>query len=157
MNIPDARRPQKKTVRSRYVLGWIIVKINRMAPRFWQQYNFAHTRTITSCKVLSFYIEHGQSYCISTKAWFEFVRFKIVTIISFHAFCMLYHVCLCSCHPCDITLLIFFFIINYIIRKKLFLKWSIKTWSIPSKVNQHLESHQISIKQVYKKGTFDKI
>ena len=31
--------------------------------------------------------------------------FDIVTNIFFHAFCMLYHVWLYSCHPCNITLL----------------------------------------------------
>ena len=37
----------------------------------------------------------------------------------FHAFCMLYHVWLCSYHPCDLTLILFFFITNYPFRKKM--------------------------------------
>ena len=40
----------------------------------------------------------------------SFGSFDIVKIIFFHSFCMLYHVWLCSCHPCDLTLL---FLLSY--------------------------------------------
>ena len=45
-----------------------------------------------------------------------FGSFDIVTMIFFHEFCMLYHVWLCSCHPCNLILFFFFFIANYPIR-----------------------------------------
>ena len=74
--------------------------------------------------------------------------FDIVTIIFCHSFRMLYHVWLCSYHPCNLTLLFLPYHqqSNY---KKPFVKWSIITLSGLSKVNQYLASHQFLINQVY--------
>ena len=67
---------------------------------------------------------------------------------------MIYYVWLCSCHPCNLTIIFFFFITNNPIRKKTFVKWSIITLSRISKVNQHLASHKFLTHQVYQIRSF---
>ena len=71
--------------RSIYVFGWCL----------WQEY-------------LSFYILTPTKllYKLQRMSWI-YGGFDIVTIIFCHALCMLYHVWLCSCHPCDLSLIFF--------------------------------------------------
>ena len=60
------------------------VKINHMAPWFWQRYHFTHTTTIISCGVFyHFKFEHQQRYCIRTKACFECLVVLIFLQLSF--------------------------------------------------------------------------
>ena len=100
-------------------------------------------------KLSHFIFEHRKSSCISTEACFEFLCcFGIVTIIFFRAFRMLYHVLLCSCRPCDLTLR-FSSLSLTIPLEKIFVKWYIITLSILSKLHQDLASHQFVINQVY--------
>ena len=74
--------------------------------------------------------------------------FDIVTFIFCHLFCMLYHVWVCSCHPCDITLLFSSLSLPFQLYIY-FVNWLIIDLPRLSKVNQHLESHQFIINQVY--------
>ena len=113
--------------RSIYVFGWCL----------WQEY-------------LSFYILTPTKllYKLQRMSWI-YGGFDIVTIIFCHALCMLYHVWLCSCQPCNLSLLISFFITNNPMRKKTLVKWSIITLSRVSKVIWHLASHPFVINQVY--------
>ena len=141
-----------KTVSYRYMLGWCLCEDKTI----WQ-HNFDNNiilriqQKLQVVEFLSFYIWTPTKLLYKHQSMFLiFGCFDIVTIILFHEFVLLYNVWLSSCHPCDLTLLIFFFISNYPIRKTFF-KLSIITESILSKVNQHLASHQFVINQVYQK------
>ena len=97
--------PQKKTVMSQYVFGWclcqdklygtiILTTISFRAYRDnYKLWIFLSFNIWTQTKML---YKHQRMFMI-------FGSFDIVTIIFFCAFCMLYHVWLCSCHPCNIT------------------------------------------------------
>ena len=72
-------------------------------------------------KNLSFYIWTLTKLLYKQGSMFWiFGGFDILKIIFCHEFHMLYHIWLCSVHPCDITLLFFFSITNNPIRKNIF-------------------------------------
>ena len=149
-NILDLRCPPPKTVIYRYVLGLCLCQDKPYGTIILTTISFSAYKD--NWKLWSFYyfiFEHRQSYCISTEACFEFVGcFDIITITFLHAFVMLYNVSLSSCHPCDLTLLLFLLINNYPTRKTFF-KWSIITELILSKMNQHFSGHQFAINKLY--------
>ena len=113
-NTPDAIRPPKKTIRSRYVLGWCLCQN--------KQYGTIILTTISFClyknnyKWWSFYhfiFEHRQSYCISTESCLEFLVVFILLQLSFS--CILYVI---SCmivfmSPLRSNSTFLFFITNY--------------------------------------------
>ena len=117
---PQCSLPPKKD-------GWVPVCVGIMPMLRWTAWHYNFDNDIISfiqgqlkvVEFLSFYIwtMTNPSYKHGSMFWI-FGGFGIVTIIFFHAFCMSYHIWLCSCRPCDITLLFFFFINNYPIRKK---------------------------------------
>ena len=100
---------------------------------------------------LSFYIWTTTELLYEYRSMFWiYGSFDIVTMIFCHSFCMLYHVWLCSCHPCDLTLLFSSLSLTIQPEKKI-VKWSMMPLSRLSKVNQHLASHQLVLNQVYQK------
>ena len=120
-NIPNAHRPPKKNVGSQYVLVWCLCQDKPygaiiLTTISFCSYNYNHKLWI----FLSFYIWTPTK--LLYKHWSMFLIlgcFDIVTTILFCEKIMLYHVWLCSYHPCDINLLLFFFITNYSIRNNI--------------------------------------
>ena len=117
---------EKNTVRSLYVFEWCLCR-NYLSFYIWTPIELLY--------------KHWSMFWI-------FGDFDIVTIIFCHSVCLLYHVWLCSCQPCDLTLL--FSYLSLTIRlETISVKWSIITLSRLSKVIQQLASHQFLINQVY--------
>ena len=110
-----------KTISYQYVLGW------------WLYQDKPYGIIILTTKALSAYNNNYKLWSLlSSYIWtltkilykqqimfWIFGCFDIVTIIFLHEFCMLYNVWLSSCHPCDLTILLFFSITSYPIRKNI--------------------------------------
>ena len=120
-NIPDALRSQKKTVRSRYVLGRCLCQDKPYGTIIFTMISFrAYNNNFKLLSFLSFYIWTLTKLLYKHQSMFWiFGCFDIVIIISYRAFCVLHHIWLCSCHLCNLTLLLLFFVTNYPIRKNI--------------------------------------
>ena len=151
-DILNLLRPKKNTVRSLYVLGWCLCQDTPYGTIIFTTISFcAYKDNYKLWHFLSFYIWTPTEILYKHQSMFwNFGSFDIVTIILFHDFCMLYHVWLCSFHPCDLTLLFSFLSLPILLEKKNF-KWSIITKSRLLKLNQHFSSRQFVINQFYKK------
>ena len=109
------RRPPKKTIRSRYVLWWFLCQDKPYGTIILTTISFrAYKDNYKLWIFLSFYIWTLTKLLYNHRSMFWiFGCFDIVTILFFHVFRLLYHVWLCSCRPCDVTLHLFLFITNY--------------------------------------------
>ena len=99
-----------ETVRSRYVFGLSLCQDKPYGTIILTMISFrTYNDNYNLWSFLSLYILTPTKLLYKHRSMFLFFGyFYIVTIIFFHEFCMLYHVWLCSCHPCNITLIIFF-------------------------------------------------
>ena len=142
--------PQKKTGRFRHVLGWCLCQDTPYDTIILTTISFcAYNNNYNLWIFLTFYIWTPESYCISTKACFEFLVFLIL-LLFFHEFCMLYIAWLCLFHPCNLSLLIFFLITNYPIRF-VFCQVINYNWVMTIKSEKKLASDQLEINQYYLK------
>ena len=118
---------QKQVIDNQEAQGhqFVIKKVYQIRRNIWHIFNYTFTESIKSKlgdkkKIRSLYVfewcicKHYLSCYIWLqtellyKHWSMFLIcgiFYIIIIIFCHSFFMLYHVLLCSCHPCNLTLL----------------------------------------------------
>ena len=106
---PRRAPTQKNTVRSWYVLGWCLCQYKMYGTIILTTISFrAYKDNYELWSFYHFIFEYWQSYCIITKASFE-----LLVVLIFLQWSFFIHFVLCSWHPCNLTLLLFFFITNY--------------------------------------------